>query len=85
MRLATNLAHQGIFKALTHWDRVTHIFVGNLTIIGSCNGLSPDQHQAITFTSVALLSIEPFGTNFSGILFEIQKSPGVPFTNIDKL
>ena len=27
--------------ALTHWGRVTHICVGNLTIIGSDNGLSP--------------------------------------------
>ena len=26
---------------LTHWGRVTHICVGNLTIIGSDNGLSP--------------------------------------------
>ena len=26
---------------LTHWGRVTHIYVGNLTIIDSDNGLSP--------------------------------------------
>ena len=32
---------------LTHWSRVTHICVGNLTIIGSDNGLSPGRRQAI--------------------------------------
>ena len=32
---------------LTHWDRVTHICVGKLTIIGSDNGLSPGRRQAI--------------------------------------
>ena len=26
---------------LTHWGRVTHIYVNNLTITGSDNGLSP--------------------------------------------
>ena len=33
---------------LTHWGRVTHICVANLTIIGSDNGLSPGRRQAIT-------------------------------------
>ena len=32
---------------LTHWGRVTHICVSNLTIIGSDNGLSPERRQAI--------------------------------------
>ena len=32
---------------LTHWGRVTHICVGNLTTIGSDNGLSPGRRQAI--------------------------------------
>ena len=32
---------------LTHWGRVTHICVSELTIIGSDNGLSPGRHQAI--------------------------------------
>ena len=30
---------------LTHWGRVTHIWVGNVTIIGSDNGLSPGRRQ----------------------------------------
>ena len=32
---------------LTPWGRVTHIWVDNLTIIGSDNGLSPGRRQAI--------------------------------------
>ena len=32
---------------LTHRGRVTHLCVGNLTIIGSDNGLSPGRRQAI--------------------------------------
>ena len=56
---------------LTHWGRVTHICVDNLTIIGSDNGLSPGRRQAIIWTNVAILLIEPLGTNFSDILIEI--------------
>ena len=56
---------------LTHWGRVTHICVGNLTIIGSDNGSSPDQRQAIIWTNAGLLLIGPLGTNFSEILIEI--------------
>ena len=56
---------------LTHWGRVTHICVGNLTIIGSDNGLSPDRCQAIIWTNAELLLIGPLGTNFSEILIEI--------------
>ena len=52
---------------LTHWGRVTHICVGNLTIIGSDNGLSPGRRQAITWTNVGILLIGPLGTNFSEI------------------
>ena len=55
---------------LTLWGRVTHICVGNLTIIGSDNGLSPGQHQAIIWSSTRMLSIWPFGTSFSEILIE---------------
>ena len=58
--------------ALTHWGRVTHICVSNLTIIGSDNGLSPGRRQAITWTNVEILLIGPLGTNFSEILIEIH-------------
>ena len=57
---------------LTHWGRVTHICVGNLTIIGSYNGLSPGRRQAIIWTNVGILLIGPLGTNFSEILIEIH-------------
>ena len=56
---------------LTHWGRVTHIFVIKLTIIGSDNGLLPDRHQAIIWTNAGLLLIGRWGTNFSEILIEI--------------
>ena len=57
---------------LTHWGRVTHICVGELTIIGSDNGLSPGRRQAIIWTNAGILLIEPLGTNFSEILIGIQ-------------
>ena len=57
---------------LTHWDRVTHIYVSELTIIGSDNGLSPGRRQAIIWNNAGLLLIEPLGTNFSEIAIGIQ-------------
>ena len=48
-----------------------HIFicVGELTIIGSDNGLSPGRHQAIIWTNAGILLIR---TSFSEILGEIH-------------
>ena len=57
---------------LTHWGRVTHIHVGNLTTIGPDNGLSPGRRQAIIWTNARILLIVPWGTNFSEILLGIQ-------------
>ena len=45
--------------------------VGNLTIIGSDNGLSPCQRQAIILTNAGILLIGHLGTNFSKILITI--------------
>ena len=59
-------------RFLTHWGRVTHICVSELTIIGSDNGLSPGRRQAIIWNNAGLLLIEPLGTNFSEISIEIQ-------------
>ena len=53
--------------------QITHIFVGKLTIIGSDNGLLPGRHQAIIWTSAAVLSIRPNATYFNKVLFKIQK------------
>ena len=58
---------------LTHWGRVTHICVCKLIIIGSDNGLSPDQHQAIIWTNAELLSIGPLPTYFSENLIKMQQ------------
>ena len=57
---------------LTHWGQVTHICVGNLTIIGPDNGLSPGRRQAIIWTNAGILLIGLWGTNFSEILIGIQ-------------
>ena len=46
-------------KKLTHWGRVTHICVARLIIIGSDNGLSPDQHQAIIWTNARFFQLDP--------------------------
>ena len=48
-----------------------HICVGNLTIIGSDNGLSPGRRQAIIWTNAGILLIGPLGINFSEILIKI--------------
>ena len=58
--------------SLTHWGRVTHICVGNLTIIGSDNGLSLGRRQAIIWTNAGISSIGPLATKFSEILAEIK-------------
>ena len=58
---------------ITHWSRVIHICVGELTIIGSDNGLSSDRRQAIIWNNVGILLISALGTNFSDILIEILR------------
>ena len=58
--------------SLTHWGRVTHICINKVTIIGSENGLSPGQWQAIVWTNAGILLIGPLGTNFNDILIKIQ-------------
>ena len=57
---------------LTHWGRVTHICVGNLTIIGSDNGLSPGWRQAVIWTNAGILLTRTLGTNFSEIFSEVH-------------
>ena len=51
---------------------MTHICVGDITIIGLDNGLSPGRRQASTWTNVGILIIGPLGTNFSEMLIEIH-------------
>ena len=49
---------------LTHWGRYASI---NWTKISSDNGLSPVRYQSIIWTNAGMLSMWPFGTNFSEI------------------
>ena len=51
---------------------MTHICIGNLTIIGSDNGLSPGRRQAIIWTNAGILLVGPLEIKFSEILIEIQ-------------
>ena len=57
---------------ITHWGRVTHICVGNLTMIGSDNGLGPGRRKDIIWNNAGILLIGPLGTNLSEILIEIH-------------
>ena len=58
---------------LTHWGRVTHICVSNLTLIGSDN-LAPNRRQAIIWTNAGILLIGRLGITFidMDILIEIH-------------
>ena len=58
--------------SLTHWGRVTHICVSDLTSIDSDNGLSPGRRQAIIRTNAGILLIGTLGTIFSEILIGIH-------------
>ena len=69
----TWLINNNISIVLTHWGRVTHICVSELTTIGSVNGLSPGLRQAIIiWTNDGILLIQTSGTNFSEILSKIH-------------
>ena len=50
---------------------MTHVSVGNLTIIGSDNGLSPGRRHTVIWTNAGILLIGPLGTNFNEISTEI--------------
>ena len=51
-----------------------HTCVGNLTIFGSNNDLSPGRRQAFSWTNGGLLLIGTSGANFIEILTEIHTS-----------
>ena len=69
--LNRDVKHAMSLKMLTHWGRVTHICVIDLTSIGSDNGLSPGRRQAIIRANAGILLIRPLGTIFSEFLVEI--------------
>ena len=63
-----------LFKAaLTHWGRVTHIYISNRTITGSDKGLSPVWCQPIIWTNAGILLIGLLQRNFREILIDILK------------
>ena len=55
---------------------MVHVCVGNLTIVGPDNGLSPGRRQVIVWTNAGILLIghKRQGTNLSEILIDIQTS-----------
>ena len=55
---------------LTHWGRVTHIYVSKVTNIGLDNGLAPGRRQAIIWPNAGIMLTETFGTNFDEIVIE---------------
>ena len=58
---------------LTHLPLALHICVNGS---GQHNGLSPNRHQVIIYTSAGLLLFGPSGTNTSEILIKITFCPG---------
>ena len=60
-------------RRVTHICVEWHIWVCDLTIIGSDNGLLPGRCQAMIWTNAEILLIGPLGTNFNEILFETRK------------
>ena len=41
------VGNNNVIAVLIHWMRATHICMGNLTIVGSDNVLTPGRRQAI--------------------------------------
>ena len=69
-RALSNLLSLG--HGLTHWGRVTHIYISKLNIIVSDKGLSPGRRQAIICSNTGILLIRNVGINFREILSEIH-------------
>ena len=67
-----DLPTKSLQQCLTHWTRVTHMCLSELTIFRSDNGLSSYRHQAIIWTKTGKLSIRPLGPNVNGIRTEIH-------------
>ena len=57
---------------LTHWGRLMHIYLSNLAMINSDNGLLPGRCQAIIWTNAGILLIQSLGMNLSEISSKIH-------------
>ena len=62
-----------IAKSLTHLGRVTHIYVGNLTVIGSDNGFLPGGPQAIFWPNAWISITGHLETNVSSFIIKIHE------------
>ena len=62
-------------QLLTHWGRVTHMYVSIIAIIDSDNGLSPARYQAMIWIIAGILLNGPPGTIFSEIVIEFHTFP----------
>ena len=60
------------FVYISHWVRVTHLCVSQLTIISSGNGLYFGRRRAIIGANAGLLLVGPLGPNFSEILIQFH-------------
>ena len=61
-------------NALTHWSQVTHVYVSNLTIIGSVNGLLSSRRQAIIWIIDEILLVGPIEITWTSIKFFYRNS-----------
>ena len=59
-----------VFTPLTHWSRVMHICISELTIIVSDNGWLPGWCQAIIWTNAGIFFIEELVQNSDGCCFD---------------
>ena len=68
------MTYEGLSQAMiiNVSDRVAHICVSKLTIIGSDNGLSPGRRQVIIWANAEVLLVGTPGTKSSEILIEIH-------------
>ena len=67
-------------STLIDWGRVTRMCVGNLTIIGPDNCLSPGRCHALIWTDAGILLIGPSKTDFNEIIhFHSRKFENVPW------
>ena len=75
LNILMDLIHQVLFccEVSVGWSRSTkslwpsdaYIYINDLTIISSDNGLSPDRHQAIIWTNAGILLIGHLEINFN--------------------
>ena len=78
-KLMKNCRPDDDYAYLTYWGQVTHICVSKLTIIGSDNGLSPGQHQAIIWTNAGIFFIGPVKQNSKRVPTDKPRKISVSF------